>query len=71
MTIYIQYNLSPCNNPNNGIGCGFVVHFPTGGTHQQINNSDQQHETIKYDFNTMVEVNNQLNKKIDLTVYNN
>ena len=69
MPIYIQYNLFPYNTTNNGIGCGFVFQYSTGGTHQQIINSDKKHEEIKDEFKTMVEVDNQLNKQIYHTVY--
>ena len=68
---YVNYNLLTCKLPNNGINYGFVVHYPTRDTYQQMKNSDQKHKSVKYEFDTMVKVNNQLNKKIDLTVDNN
>ena len=64
----MQYKISHWNTLNDGIGYGFVVQYPTGDTYQQINNSERKLEAIKYEFNTMVEVKNQLKKHIDLTV---
>ena len=66
--LYIYYNIFPWNTLNNSISYGLVVQYPTGDTYQQIDNSEQQHEAIKDDLDTMVEVGNLLNKQIDITV---
>ena len=48
-----------------------IVRYPTGDTGQLIKNSKQQHKSIKYELDTMVEVNNQLKNNIDLNVIYN
>ena len=68
MPVYIQYNIFPCNTPNKIIGSGLVVQYPTWDTYKNNNNSEQQHEAIKYDFDTMVEVDNQTKKQIYIMV---
>ena len=40
-----------------------------GDKYIQVDNIKHKHKSINYDFDTMVEVNNQLKNQIDLTVY--